>query len=80
MPEEKTAVIDLGGLKESADFAARVALAATLRGWRHDRYRTRLKDKDKASLAEIVIVGADSGASALFDRRWKPVAIRWCDA
>ncbi|MEO7602311.1 MAG: leucyl aminopeptidase [Sphingomicrobium sp.] len=71
---EKTAVIDLGGLKSSADFAARVALAATLRGWRHDRYRTKLKDKDKASLAEIVIVGADSGSSALFDRRWKPVA------
>ena len=71
---EKTAVIDLSGLKVSADFAARVALAATLRGWRHDRYRTKLKDKDKASLGEIVIVGADKDASGLFDRRWKPVA------
>ena len=71
---EKTAVIDLAGLTASAEFAARVALAATLRAWRHDRYRTKLKDKDKASLVEIVIVGADKDAGALYDRRWKPVA------
>jgi leucyl aminopeptidase len=71
---EKAAVIDLSGLKASADFAARVALAATLRAFRHDRYRTKLKDKDKATLSEIVIVGADKDASGLFERRWKPVA------
>ena len=71
---EKTAVIDLSGLKASADFAARIALAATLRAWRHDRYRTRLKDKDKPSLSEIVIVGGGTDAQGLFDRRWKPVA------
>jgi leucyl aminopeptidase len=71
---EKTAVIDLSGLDASADFAARVALAATLRAWRHDRYRTRLKDKDKPSLTEVVIVGGSPEAQAVFDRRWKPVA------
>lgn len=46
---EKTAVLDLSGLGASADFAARVALAATLRAWRYDRYRTTLKDKDRPS-------------------------------
>ena len=71
---ETVAVIDLSGLKASADFAARVALAATLRAWRHDRYRTRLKDKDRPSLSEIVIVGGGADAQGLFDRRWKPVA------
>jgi len=71
---EKSAVIDLSSLNAGEDFAARVALAATLRAWRHDLYRTRLKDKDKPSLAEVVIVGGAAGAEALFDRRWKPVA------
>ena len=71
---ETVAAIDLSGLGASADFAARVALAATLRAWRHDRYRTKLKDKDKASLAEIVIVGAPADSAKLFETRWKPVA------
>jgi leucyl aminopeptidase len=71
---EKTAVIDLSGLNATADFAARVALAATLRAWRDDRYRTKLKDKDKPSLAEVVIVGGPADSSGLFERRWKPVA------
>ena len=32
-------------LKHDADAAARVGLAAALRAWRFDAYRTRLKDK-----------------------------------
>jgi leucyl aminopeptidase len=71
---EKSAVIDLSDLNAGADFAARVALAATLRSWRYDRYRTRMKDKDRPSLAEIVIVGGGAEAEGLFDRRWRPVA------
>ena len=71
---EAKAVIDLSSLGADADFAARVALGATLRSWRHDRYRTKLKDKDKPSLGEIVIVGAAAGAANQFDARWKPVA------
>ncbi len=34
--------------------AARVGLAAALRSWRYDRYRTKLKDKQKPTLAEVV--------------------------
>ena len=49
---ETDAVIDLSGLGYDADAAARVALGAALRGWRYDRYRTRLKDKQKPTLNE----------------------------
>jgi leucyl aminopeptidase len=71
---EAKAVIDLSSLGADAEFAARVALGANLRSWRYDRYRTKLKDKDKPSLGEIVIVGAPAEAAKLFDTRWKPVA------
>ena len=71
---ETKAAIDLSNLEADKEFAARVALGATLRSWRYDRYRTKLKDKDKPSLSEIVIVGAPAGAGKLFDERWKPVA------
>ena len=47
---ETQAVIDLSGLGYDADAAARVALAAALRGWRYDLYRTKLKDKQKPTL------------------------------
>jgi len=67
------AVIDLSGLGYDADSAARVAMAAALRSWRYDRYRTTLKDKQKPTLTEIVIVGADAGAEQRYKARWEPV-------
>ena len=70
---DKTAVIDLTGLGYDADSAARVALAAALRSWRYDRYRTTLKDKQKPTLTETVIVGADAGAEQRYTSRWEPV-------
>src|SRR6185503_15034563 len=70
---EKTAVIDVNGLGYDADAAARVALAAALRSWRHDRYRTKLKDNQKPTLEEIVIVGGSSGAEQRYTNRWAPV-------
>jgi leucyl aminopeptidase len=70
---EKHAVIDLTGRGFDADAAARVALAATLRGWRYDRYRTRLKDKQKPTLSELTIVGAGVGAQQRWEHRWEPV-------
>lgn len=69
----KTAVIDLSALGLDADGAARVGLAAALRGWRYDRYRTRLKDKHKPTLTEIVIIGAAPGAQKRYEERWAPV-------
>ena len=70
---EKTAVIDLTGLGYETDAAARVALGAALRSWRHDRYRTKLKDNQKPTLQEIVIVGAEPGAAERYEQRWAPV-------
>ena len=54
---EKRAVIDVSGLGYDADAAARVGLGAALRSWRYDRYRTKLQEKQKPTLQEIVIVG-----------------------
>ena len=70
---EKKAVIDLSGLGYDADAAARVGFGAALRAWRYDRYRTKLKDKQKPTLEEIVIVGAGEGAASATSsagRRW----------
>jgi leucyl aminopeptidase len=70
---EKRAVVDLTGLGYDADAAARVGLGAVLRSWRYDRYRTKLKDTQKPTLEEIVIVGGDSGAGKRYEQRWAPV-------
>ena len=70
---ETHAVIDLSGLNYSADDAAKVALGAALRGWRYDRYRTKLKDKQKPTLQELTIVGAAADAQSRWDDRWRAV-------
>ena len=70
---ETQAVIDLTGLKLDADAAARVAFAAALRGWRYDRYRTKLKDKQKPTLTAITIVGAGAEAEKRFSSRYAGV-------
>ena len=70
---EKHAVIDLTGQPFDADAAARVALAAALRSWRYDRYRTKLKDKQRPTLGEVTIVGAPAEAEARWTGRWQPV-------
>jgi leucyl aminopeptidase len=69
---EKTAVIDVSGLGYDADTAARVGLGAALRSWRYDRYRTKLKDNQKPTLEEVVIVGV-AGAGDRYSQRWAPV-------
>ena len=71
---ETNAVLDLSGLNFDADAAARVALAAELRSWRHDRYRTKLKDKQKPSLQSLTIVGAPVEAEARWTERYAPLA------
>ena len=70
---EKKAVIDVSGLGYDDDAAARVGLAAALRSWRHDRYRTKLKDNQKPTLKEILVVGGGKGAEQRYQSRWAPV-------
>jgi leucyl aminopeptidase len=66
-------VIDLSGRGYDAAAAARVGLAAALRSWRYDRYRTKLKDNQKPTLQEVVIVGGGAGAGDAYAKRWAPV-------
>ena len=70
---ESHAVIDVTGLGYDADSAAKVALAAALRSWRYDRYRTKLKDKQKPTLKAVTVVGGDEGAPDRWRSRWQPV-------
>ena len=71
---EREAVIDLSGSGLDADGAARVALGVSLRAWRHDRYRTRLKEKLRPTLDTVTIVGAPDGAEARWTERYAPLA------
>ncbi len=59
---EDTLALDAAGLDAAA--LAAVLLGLRLRGWRHDVYRTRLKDDQKVSLKEVVVLGAPAGAEA----------------
>jgi leucyl aminopeptidase len=70
---EKRVVIDISGRGFDADAAARVGLAAALRSWRYDRYRTKLQEKQKPTLDDIVVVGGGEGAAQRYEQRWAPV-------
>ncbi|WP_028970584.1 leucyl aminopeptidase [Sphingomonas sp. URHD0057] len=70
---EAKAVVDVTGLGLDADSAARVGLAAALRAWRYDRYRTKLKDKQKPTLNEVIVVGGGEAAGQHYMDRWAPV-------
>jgi leucyl aminopeptidase len=69
---ETTAVLDLTGVGYDAEAAARAGLGAALRSWRYDRYRTKLKDNQKPTLQEFVVVGAP-GAGQRYENRWATV-------
>lgn len=61
---EAAMAIDFAGSGLSAADVAAVLFGAVLRGWRHDVYRTKLKDEQKPSLAEIVAIGVPEGTDA----------------
>jgi leucyl aminopeptidase len=71
---ETHAVIDLGGFDFDADASAHVALAAELRSWRFDIYRTKLKDKQKPTLVRVTVVAGDKGAAKRYADRYAAVA------
>jgi len=55
-------VLDATGL--TAQEVAHVLTGMTLRAWRHDVYRTRLKDEQKVSLKQVTIASPPEGAEA----------------
>ena len=61
---EQSLVLDLAGSGLSANAAASVLLGLRLRSWRHDAYRTRMKDEQKISLANVTVIGAAEGSDA----------------
>lgn len=71
---ETRAVIDVTTLGIDAESSARVGFGAALRSWRLDSYRTRMKDKNKPTLKEVIIVGGGGvDAQQHYDRRYAPV-------
>ena len=70
LTSETTLVVDLTtlGLGAAAAAAAAVASGARLRGWRYDKYRTKLPERQKPSLKEVVIVGGGGDAAAAWSR------------
>jgi leucyl aminopeptidase len=71
---ETMLVADLGAVAagDRGALALSLAEAAALRSWRYDLYRTKLSDKQKPTLAELVIVVGD--ARAAIEQDWAPRA------
>lgn len=63
---ETRVVIDARQMR--GEEAASLALAARLRGWRYDRYKTRQKDPQKVSLTDIVVLNDQPGADKALER------------
>ncbi|TPG14406.1 leucyl aminopeptidase [Sphingomonas oligophenolica] len=64
-------VVDLGAIGDAPTptAAARFAGAAAQRGWRYDRFRTKLADKQKPTLATITIARAPADTDAAWARQ-----------
>jgi leucyl aminopeptidase len=63
-----TTSLVIDALGATADSAARLAGGAVLRGWRYDKYRTKLADKAKPTLETLTVVNADPGVEAAWAR------------
>jgi len=61
---EEELALDAGASGLGADELVAVLTGLRLRAWRHDAYRTRIKDEQKVSLTEVVVLGAPEGAAA----------------
>ena len=59
---EKQIALDATGLGARA--VASVLLGLRLRSWRHDAYRTTLKDEQKRTLDKVAVIAAPDGAEA----------------
>jgi len=60
-------MLDFTGSALSAEQVAAVLVGLNLRAWRWDAYRTKLKEEQKLSLAEVIVIGAPKGAEAAWD-------------
>jgi leucyl aminopeptidase len=65
---ETAMVLDLAHAGMSADEAAAALLGLRLRGWRHDKYRTRLAADKRPTLTTVHVTGAPEGIAAAWER------------
>ena len=65
---ERVMVLDLGQAGLSAEQAAAVLLGLRLRGWRHDKYRTRLAADKRPTLETVHVISAPEGTAAAWER------------
>ncbi|WP_379920801.1 leucyl aminopeptidase [Erythrobacter sp. R86502] len=65
---ETAMVVDLADAGLSADDAAAVLLGLRLRGWRHDKYRTKLASDKRPSLVNVHVTGMPEGTNAAWER------------
>lgn len=65
---EAQMVLDLGHAGLSADDAVAVLLGVRLRSWSFDKYRTKLAEDKKVSLAKVHVLNAPAGTEAAWDR------------
>ena len=64
---EEQITLDATGLN-AADVAS-VLTGLRLRAWRHDAYRTKLKDEQKRTLKAVAVIAAPAGAEAAWQAR-----------
>jgi leucyl aminopeptidase len=64
---ESVLVLDLGRSGLDAREAAAVLTGIRLRSWRWDAYRTKLKEEQKRSLEDVIVIHAPDGAEAAWD-------------
>ena len=62
---ERDLVLDFASSDLDAAGAASVLLGLRLRSWRHDAYRTKLKDEQKKSLSQVTVVNAPAGTPSV---------------
>jgi len=61
---ETSMALDLSDSGLSAEESASVLLGLRLRSWRHDEYRTKLKEEQKITLTSVTVTGAPEGTEA----------------
>ncbi|MGB7409467.1 MAG: leucyl aminopeptidase [Pontixanthobacter sp.] len=59
--------LDLTDSELDAQDVASLLLGLRLRGWRHDLYRTKLKDEQKITLDTVTVVGGPDGVDAAWN-------------
>ncbi len=64
---ETKLALDLGQADFSPETASAVLIGLRLRCWRHDAYRTKLKDEQKRSLAQTIVINAPEGTEAAWN-------------